>query len=379
MVQRIGIVGCGNISDIYIRNLRRFGAVRLAACADVHHELARSKAELNGIAAIGVDELVASGDVDIILNLTPPAVHAEVSLRCLAAGKHVYSEKPLATTLADGQAIVALAESKGLRVGVAPDTILGAAAQKARRLIDEGAIGQPILGTAAVLSHGMEAWHPNPAFFFQAGGGPVLDMGPYYVASLVSLLGPVGTVRAVGRIGNPRRVVGARESPRFGESIDVSVPTSTAAILSFESGCDVTFVASWDVWRHGLPPIELHGTEGSIRLPDPNWFGGDLLLSHRGVPWQTLATEREAFGRSDFRLGDQMVANYRGLGLVDMAHSIESGRPHRLGGSFGLHVLAVLTAIQDATATGGAVSISIGAERPAPMDRDEAIELSRPV
>ena len=226
-----------------------------------------------------MNDLLKSDDVDIVLNLTIPEAHAEVSLQAIDAGKHVYSEKPLATAVADGVAIVAAAQAKGLRVGAAPDTVLGAGIQEARALIDAGAIGKPLTGLAAVMSHGMEHWHPNPGFFFRAGAGPVFDMGPYYLSALVTLLGPVASVQATGQIGFKERIVTTPGSPVHGQSIKVETLTNVHALLDFASGAQVTFLASWDVWKHGVPPIELHGQKASLRLPDPNWFGGDLQIA----------------------------------------------------------------------------------------------------
>jgi predicted dehydrogenase len=209
MVQKVGLIGCGNISDIYLANAGRFRDFDIVACADLRPEAAEAKAAAHGIAPLKPEDLLAEAGIDIVLNLTIPEAHAEIGMAALEAGKHVYTEKPLATRLADGQRLIELAATRQLRVGTAPDTVLGAATQSARRLIDGGEIGAPIMGVASVLSHGMESWHPNPGFFFKPGGGPVLDMGPYYIASLIQLLGPVASVVAQGRIGNDTRTITA--------------------------------------------------------------------------------------------------------------------------------------------------------------------------
>jgi predicted dehydrogenase len=374
---RIGLIGCGNISDIYLTNAQLFGDIAFVACADLRPESAERQSERYAIAARPVKDLLASEDVDIVLNLTIPEAHAEVSLSAIEAGKHVYSEKPLATTVADGQRILEAARANGKRVGAAPDTVLGASVQAARRLIDAGEIGKPLTGLATVLSHGMEHWHPNPAFFFRKGAGPVFDMGPYYLTTLVTLLGPAASVQASGQIGFAERIVSTPGSPVVGQTIKVEALTSVQALIEFQSGAQVTFLASWDVWRHGAPPIELHGESASLRAPDPNWFGGDLLISRQGADWQPIANAGSVFGRPNWPPDDPRGANYRGLGLADMARGIADNRPHRANGEVGLHVLAIMEAIAEAAIEGRRVSIAETCERPAPLDEAEARRLLR--
>ena len=372
MTLRIGLIGCGNISDIYLTNAPRFRDITFTACADLLPDAAAKHAERYGIVARPVRDLLASDDVDIVLNLTIPDAHAEVSLAALEAGKHVYSEKPLATTVADGTRIVASAREKKLRVGAAPDTVLGAGVQEARRLIDTGAIGRPVMGVAAVLSHGMEHWHPNPSFFFRAGGGPVFDMGPYYLTTLVTLLGPVASVTASGQIAFAERVVTTPGSAHLGRAIKVETPTTIQALLEFASGAQVTFLASWDVWNHGMSPIELHGTSGSLRLPDPNWFSGTLNLAEGRGEWRDVETNARVFGKLNHPAATPRYANYRGLGLADMARAIADGRPHRANGDLALHVLAVMEGALESAREGSRVTIDDGCERPAMMDENEA-------
>src|SRR5208337_4404231 len=323
---RVGLVGCGNISDIYLQNGPRFQDIIFIACADLNRDAANRQAERYAIDARSVEDLLKSDDVDIVLNLTIPGAHAAVSLKALEAGKHVYSEKPLATAVADGVAIMAAAKAKGLRVGAAPDTVLGAGVQEARALIDGGAIGKPLTGLAAVMSHGMEHWHPNPAFFFRLGAGPVFDMGPYYISALVTLLGPVASVQAMGQIGFVERTVTTRGSAMMGRTIKVETFTSVQALLQFRSGAQVTFLASWDVWRHGAPAIELYGSDGSLRLPDPNGFGGEIAIARRRADWAPITTRDRAFGRPNWPPDKVSEANYRGLGLADMARGIVDKR-----------------------------------------------------
>ena len=376
MTLRIGLVGCGNISDIYLINAPRFPAIRFVACADLRREAARRQAETYGIEALSVAELLARDDIDIVLNLTIPAAHAEVCLAALEAGKHVYTEKPLASSLDDGITVVESARRRGLRVGAAPDTALGASIQAARQMVDEGRIGRPVRGTAAVLSHGMEHWHPDPTFFFKPGGGPVFDMGPYYLTALVNLLGPVKSVQATGQMAFETRTVTTPHSPIVGQEIKVEVLTSVQALLSFERGAEITFLASWDVWRHGLRPLEIHGTEGSMRVPDPNWFGGDIELASGQAEWEASGTAERTFGGANWPKAEPRFANYRGLGLAEMAAAIEAGRPHRANGDVALHVLAVMSAIIEAATTRRSIAIEQPCDRPEPLDETAAAALA---
>lgn len=388
---RVGIIGCGNISDIYATNAGLFRDIEMVACADVYPDAAQRIATKFGLKALSVDELLASKDIDIVLNLTIPSVHAEISIRALENGKHVYSEKPLATSLEDGERVIALAEEKGLRVGCAPDTILGPGLQQAKQLIDSGEIGQILSGVGAIMSKGMEHWHPNPSFFYQEGAGPVLDLGPYYISALVALLGPIRSVQATGLVSPLPRVHGA-EGPKKGTTFPVTTFTSVNSILTFESGAHVSFMASWDVWRHGLQPIELFGTKASIRVPDPDTFGhpvevsanNELLNSHNAAdierlknrkPWEVIGTSHRAYGNINYPFGNPISANYRALGLAEMANAIVEGRPHRCSGQFALHVLAVMLGIIRAAQTGKAVELEIPCDIPAPLWAEDADRL----
>ena len=372
MTLRVGLVGCGNISDVYLTNAPRFRDLAVTACADLNPAAAARQAQRYGLEARGVEQLMVSPDVDIVLNLTIPAAHADVSLAALAAGKHVYSEKPLASTVADGVKIVAAARDKNLRVGAAPDTVLGASIQEVRRLIDADAIGAPLMGVATFLSHGMEHWHPNPAFFFQPGGGPVFDMGPYYLTALVTLLGPVASVVASGRIGFAERTVTTPGSAQLGSTIKVETLTTVQALLDFQSGAQVTFLASWDVWRHGMLPIELHGTKGSLRVPDPNWFGGAIEIADGREAWRVADQEARPLAQPNWPADAPIHANYRGLGLADLARSIADGRPARCSGDLALHVLDVMESMLRSADTKERIVPSHGCERPAPLTASEA-------
>jgi predicted dehydrogenase len=370
----VGIVGCGNISDVYILNARLFRGIGITAVSDIKRAIAEAKGAKYSLPALSPRELLKRDDVDIVLNLTIPAAHADVSLAAIDAGKHVYTEKPLATSLRDGRAIVTAAARNGVSLGASPDTVLGAAVQTARKLIDSGETGAVVTGTAAVLSHGMENWHPNPAFFFKPGGGPVLDMGPYYLSTLVNLLGPVESVAATGRSGMKTRIVTA-EGPMQGRRIKVEVPTTVNALLSFASGADLVFMASWDVWRTSQVPLELHGTKASLRLPDPNFFGGAIDIAESGHEWSDVRTIDKVFGRPNWPPQNPAVANYRGLGLAEMAAAITHRREPRASGAVGLHVLDVMASILASAETGRRVRIASTCRRPAPLGEEEALAL----
>ena len=375
MTLRVGVVGCGEISSVYFANSALFRDVDFVACADIVAEAARRQAKQFGLECLSVRDLLAREDIDAVLNLTVPTAHAEVSLAGLEAGKHVYSEKPLATTLADGLEIIEMARAKRLRVGAAPDTFLGAACQTARGAIDAGRIGRPLSAFAAVLSHGMERWHPNPAFFFRKGGGPVFDMGPYYISALTTLLGPVSAVQAIGQIGFAERTITAANSKFRGETIRVETFTSVQALLEFASGAQATFLASWDVWKSNLPPIEIHGEKGSLSVPDPNWFSGRVELAEDDAAARELSLADAPLARKNYPSRHPAFANYRGLGLAEMARAIGEGRPHRASAEMALHTLAVMEGMLEAATEGRRLAIAFGCERPAPLAADEATSL----
>ncbi|MFL5260372.1 MAG: Gfo/Idh/MocA family protein [Hyphomicrobiales bacterium] len=370
----VGIVGSGNISDVYILNAPLFRGMKIVAVSDIRPAVAKAKGAKYDLPALSPRELLKREDIDIVLNLTVPAAHADVSLAAIDAGKHVYTEKPLATSLKDGRAIVRAAARKGVTLGASPDTVLGAGVQTARKLIDSGETGAIVTGTAAVLSHGMENWHPSPTFFFKPGGGPVLDMGPYYLSTLVNLLGPVESVAASGRSSMKMRTVTA-EGPMQGRHIKVEVLTTVNALLSFASGADIVFMASWDVWRHSQPPLELHGTNVSLRLPDPNFFGGGIDIAERGGEWSEIRTAENVFGRPNWPPDNPAVANYRGLGLAEMAAAIVHRREPRASGAVALHVLDVMASILASAETGRRVRIASTCRRPPALSEEDALAL----
>ena len=341
---RIGVIGCGNISATYLRNAALFAGLELRACADLATDLAEKRAAEFGLRALTVERLLAAGDIDLVLNLTVPNAHYDVSMAALSAGKHVFTEKPLAATAAEARKLVSEARRRNLAIGSAPDTFLGAAGRLARRLMDDGAIGKPVAGTAFMLGRGMEHWHPNPQFYYQPGGGPVLDMGPYYVTMLVNLLGPAKRVMALTTTGTDERLITA-PGPFSGTTFKVGTPTTAMALVEFVNGAAVTLGFSWDVFRHSNQPIELHGTEGSLRLPDPDTFGGIVGLSESGQPWRDLETSHLLDGALNWPYAAPDRANYRMLGVADLAQSLVSDRPARASGDLALHVLEILEAI----------------------------------
>jgi len=357
----VGVVGCGTISGIYLRNLgTRFPGVRVAAVADLDPERATARAAEFGIPkACGVEELMEDRTIDLVLNLTVPRAHAEVTLQAVSAGKHVHTEKPLAISLRDAEKILALARKKGVRVGCAPDTFLGAGIQTCLRLINQGAIGMPVAASAFMTCHGHESWHPDPAFYYEAGGGPVFDMGPYYFTALVALLGPAQRVCGSARRTFPRRVVGS--GPKTGEVIEVSVPTHVSGTIDFAIGAVATFVMSFDVWHAELPRIEIYGSDGSLSVPDPNTFGGPVRIrAQTDTEWRDVAVPT-AF--SD---------NSRGLGVAEMAGAISENRPHRASGTLGLHALEIMHAVHEASGSGRYVEMRYPAPRPEPyMDQED--------
>lgn len=374
---QIGVIGCGVISSAYLRGLSLSSIAKVKSIADIDCAVARAQADAFNVSAATVETVLADPDIELIVNLTVPTAHFEVSQRILTAGKHVYSEKPLCTSFQDALTLIALAKEQGLRVGCAPDTFLGASHQASRAAIDDGAIGRVLSGSLCVQSRGMESWHPNPDFFFRRGGGPVLDLGPYFLTQLVNLLGPIQSVFASANIGFVYRTIGS--GPRAGEAIPVETPTSYSAILSLHNGARITFEASWDVWKHQRSPIELYGTEGSLSVPDPNFFGDNPRRSVRHGDWEAIDISRYAFGTHNriLRSGTS-VADHRCIGVVDLVAAIHQRRPHRANGELALHVLEVLEAISTSAAQRRPVDLSSSCARPdpVPLGADEGVFLA---
>lgn len=362
----VGIIGCGNISSAYLELASLFKGYEILAVADINMDNANERAAEFDVRAHTVDELLAADDIDLVINLTIPLAHVEVSRAILQAGKHVYSEKPFVLSLAEAQELNEIATANGLRIGSAPDTFLGASHQLARKLIDAGEVGTVTSGTAIVMSHGMEDWHPNPDFFFKKGGGPILDLGPYYLCNLVQLLGPVKKVTSFTSIASKTRTIA--NGPRDGEQVSVETPTTIHALLSFECGALITLLASWDVSTHAHPIMELYGSEGTISIPDPNWFGGELSVQV-GDDEAIEHSWDHPFAVPNY---EDVHANYRGAGLADMALSILAGRAHRCGPEFATHVIEVMTAILTAGETSQVLTMSTSCLRPDVLGPDQA-------
>ena len=371
----VGIIGCGNISTTYFSLAPLFKGLKVLACTDLNMNAAELRAEEYGVKAQTVDELLANDELDIIVNLTIPDAHYAVSKRILEAGKHVYSEKPLVLSLEAGEDLRRIAKDKKLSVGCAPDTFLGGSHQLARRYIDEGGIGRVTSGTCHVMSPGMEMWHPNPDFFFLPGGGPVLDLGPYYIANLINLIGPVKRVAALTSMASETRTITSQ--PRAGEVIPVRTPTNIHALLEFENGATVTLSASWDVWSHRHGNMELYGTDGSLFVPDPNFFGGTVEASGRNKEIKPLEGWDHPFGINNQEHANGPRANYRTAGLADMAVGILEGRDARCSLDRALHGVDVMTSILQSGAEGRFVELSTTCTQPQALGIDEALALLR--
>ncbi len=352
---KTGIIGCGNISGIYFQAGKTFQILDIAACADLDAERARAKAEEHGIvAAPSVEALLADPEIEVIVNLTIPRAHYEVCMAAVEAGKHVYVEKPLCITREEGMRLLDAARDRGVRVGAAPDTFLGAGLQTCRKLIDDGWIGEPVGVTAFMLCHGHESWHPDPEFYYKLGGGPMFDMGPYYLTAMVALLGPIRRVTGSTRVTFPERTI--TSAPKYGTRVAVDVPTHIAGILDFANGAIGTLVTSFDVWAHQLPNIEIYGTAGSLRVPDPNGFGGPVSVRRAGAKEWTEMPLTHGFSE-----------NSRGIGVADMAYGLRSGRAHRASGQLAYHVLEAMHGFHDASDAGRHYEMVSTVDRPAAL------------
>lgn len=353
---KVGIIGCGKISGIYFKNCRSFPMVEVAACADLDLERARAAAEEHGVPkACSVQELLGDPGIDIVINLTIPAAHAEVCQQAIHAGKHVYVEKPLAVTREEGRSILEAAKAKGLLVGSAPDTFLGGGIQTSIKLIEDGWIGTPVAATAFMLGRGHEHWHPDPEFYYAKGGGPMFDMGPYYLTALVAMLGPIRRIAGATKVSYPERTITSEK--KFGKVIPVETPTHVAGVMDFHSGVIGTMITSFDVFGgHQLPRIEVYGSLGTLSVPDPNTFGGPVLLKrHDAQEWKEIP------------LSHGYAENGRGLGVLDMAYAIRNGRPHRASGELAYHVLEAMHGFHDSSDEGRHYIMQSSCERPAPM------------
>jgi len=373
----VGIMGAGNISAAYLRLAPLFKNLEVRAIADVVPAAAQKRAEEYNVAAQTPDELLKNSELDVIVNLTVPAAHFGVSKDILTSGKHAYSEKPFVLSVEEGLALKKLAGERNLKVGSAPDTFLGGAHQQARSIIDAGKLGRIASGTMHVMSRGMEHWHPNPDFFFQPGGGPILDLGPYYITDLISLVGPIKRVSAFTGMARTEREVTA-EGPFKGTFVKVGTPTTIHAILEFHSGAIITLGASWDVASHGHHNIELYGTEGSVFVPDPNFFNGDVTTTDKAGTKEKVTPWDHPFGVANQGLDTPTPrANYRNAGLSDMLTAAETGRHARCDLDVALHAVDVMTSILKAGETHSVITLQTTCERPAALGPDEARAMLR--
>ncbi|GAB4461308.1 MAG: Gfo/Idh/MocA family oxidoreductase [Armatimonadaceae bacterium] len=354
---KFGVIGCGKISDAYFNATKRFPILEVAACADLVVERAKEKAEQHGIPKAGTpDEILADPEIEIVINLTIPAAHYAVSKAALEAGKHVHVEKPLTVTREEGKELLDIARARGLRIGCAPDTFLGGGHQTCRKLIDDGWIGEPVACTAFMLSRGHETWHPAPEFYYKAGGGPMFDMGPYYLTALVNMLGSIRRVTGSTRITFPERTITSQ--PLHGTRITVDVPTHVAGLMDFSNGAIGTIITTFDVY--GAPtfsPIVIYGTEGTLAVPDPNGFGG--TVRYKGKRMKEFVEVPVLHGHTE---------NSRGIGAADIAFAIRTDRPHRANGDLAFHVLEAMWGYHDSSDSGTHYTMQSTTDRPAPLD-----------
>src|SRR5688572_1532406 len=357
---RTGVIGCGAISGAYLGMAQNFPVVEVVACADLNIDAARAAADKYNVPkACTVDELLADKSIELVLNLTVPKAHAPVALRAIEAGKHTYAEKPFGINREEGRKVVEAAKRRGVKVGCAPDTFMGSGIQTARKLIDDGAIGKPVAFTAFMLGRGHEHWHPSPEFYYEVGGGPMFDMGPYYLTALLNLLGPVKRINGMASIALPQRTI--TSEPKRGKTITVQTPDHVCGMMEFESGAIGTIIQSFAMPNAPYEreqPITIFGTEGTLRVPDPNQFDGPVHMRGRDEPeWRDVP---HAF-----------VKGYgRSVGLADMAQAIRSGRPHRANGEQAFSVLDLMAGFLDSSESGREVKPSAAYARPAPMRAD---------
>ena len=368
-IQRIGIVGCGKISGIYLKNLTgMFGKrVKVTAVTDLIQERAANASKEYNVRHIKKTlDLIRDPEVDIVLNITQPLAHHEVAMQAVSNGKHVYDEKPLCVKREEAQEVLETAKAKNVRVGGAPDTFMGPGIQTCRKIIDDGWIGRPVAAHAFMLNHGHEHWHPDPEFYYKVGGGPMFDMGPYYLTALVNLLGPIARVSGSAQKGQAERLI--TSEPHNGEIINVEVPTHIAGVLDFASGAVGVIVTSFDVYSHSMPFIEIYGTEGTLQVPDPNYFRGEIKLKRfREENWSSIPMILQTPDNPKDKGDWHELYNLRGLGITDMAEAIVEGRLHRASAELTYHVLDAMHGIHDASASGKYCKLKSTCKRPEPL------------
>ena len=375
-MKNIGLIGCGNIAETYFRSQEYFNNIKFISCADVHEEASKKCAEEYNIKAQSVDELLSNDDIDVVLNLTIPQAHFDVTKKILLANKHSYCEKPLSISFDQGKELVELAKNKNLYLGNAPDTFLGGGGQLARQKIDDAEIGKILTGNFIFAFPGVQTFHPNPESWFRKGGGPVIDMGPYFFTTLVNLLGPAKNVRARGKKFTDQReyLVGSKK----GQMFDIEILTSVMFDVEFYNETIVQGFISFDVENHGRNHMELYGTKGSIIVPDPNMFGGPVIISRElGTEWQEYSVENKYLGKTNIinstvRSNEaSKQANYRGVGLSEMIYSIENNLEHRCNGEMALHVLDLIESTIKSAEKGIEVNLQTTCKRPAPFTEEE--------
>ncbi len=365
---KVGVIGCGTVSEPYLKNMAASSVLEVVACADEVPERARARAQEFGLPrACSVDDLLLDPEVELVVNLTIPNAHAAISLAALEAGKHVYTEKPLATSLEDGRRLLSAAATAGRTLAGAPDTVLGAGIQTSLLLLEERGLGEPLAASAFMLNRGPENWHPNPAFFYQPGGGPLLDVGPYYVTTLVYLLGPVRRVTGQARILYSERR--ADRGPRKGEVFKVTTPTFVAGLLEFESGAQATLVTSYGIWGADLPNLQLYCTQGILGVPDPNTFAGPVRVrrNEEEAAWQEVPLR---YSHTD------SCRNCRGLGVSETVLAIREDRAPRLSGELAYHVLDVMESILESSSTGRHIEVESTCRRPPPLPLETGLEVA---
>lgn len=384
----IGVIGAGMISHAYLGTIARSAEVRLKGLSSQSMVSATAQAQRYGGLAMTTEAMLADPEISVVVNLTPPALHHQIGRAVLEAGKHLYTEKPFATSLAGAHDLISLADGLGLKIGCAPDTFLGPGHQAARKVIDDGVVGRIVGGAVVMASRGMEHWHPNPAFFYGRGGGPLLDIGPYMVTQLVNLLGPVARVAAIGSAPRSLRTI---SSPmRAGQTVEVEICTTVNGVLEFESGANVALTLSWDVRQHRRAPIELYGETGTLLCPDPNGFAGEVSLGRGQGEWTTIAGEpvetgpvdattivaamqaidagmHPATGQPIGPMSPPILGDRRGLGLIELVRAVHEDREPRVCGRLAAHVLEALLALEACAEQGGDRSITSRVARPAPL------------
>ena len=366
----IGIIGCGNISSAYFRLAPFFNNIKIVSCSDKNPKYSESKAIEFGIKSEPVSSLLNNNEVDIVINLTVPDSHFSVSKSILKSGKHLYSEKPFTLSLDEAIELEELANKNNLLIGGAPDTFLGGAHQQVRAILDDGELGRITSGTCYIMSHGMEHWHPNPGFFYKSGGGPVFDLGPYYISSLINLIGPVKQVLAFSSIPQKERIVLSEE--RFGEKITVETPTTIHSVMEFSNGAIITMISSWDVWSDEQKPMELYGTEGSIKVPDSNSFFGEIEILKKEGEFEKISSWDHPFSHPNQEQESGMIANYRSAGLSDLAFSIQKQITPRCNIELLTHTVEIMVSILRSSEKGQAISLKTTCERPEPLKPEDA-------